>query len=393
MKWYLDVGHYQNFKHKQLVGGDAFLSTRIKEEDRTISVLSDGLGSGIKASVLATLTATMASRFISSYKNIRHTAGIIMSTLPVCKVRKINYSTFSIVDVRSSGETQIMEYDNPRALLIRNEKPVELEKKPVEVKSSYTYKNNPLLLSTFQAQLGDRILIFSDGVTQSGMGTRSFPLGWGDDNVRNFIVSLIQKQPEISSRELARRTVEAACRNDLGKSKDDTTCGVIYFRKPRKLLVITGPPIDRAKDRDLGVIVEEFDGRKILCGGTTANIIARELNRDIRVNIDEIDPAIPPSSSMPGIDLVTEGILTLARVSEILDNELKPESLDNNAARSLVEELLDSDHIRFVVGTKINEAHQDPNVPVELEIRRNVVKKIVALLETKYLKQVSLRFI
>jgi hypothetical protein len=185
----------------------------------------------------------------------------------------------------------------------------------------------------------------------------------------------------------------AARRNDAYYSKDDTTCAVIYFRSPRKTLIITGPPIDKQRDVELANIVREFPGKKIVCGGTTANIIARELNVTISTDLCGHNLDVPPISKMEQVDLVTEGILTLTRSVEILTKELHPEKLPNDAAVQLVKILLESDIIQFVVGTKINDAHQDPNLPVELDIRRNLIKKFVALLNDKYLKEASFKLI
>jgi hypothetical protein len=140
-------------------------------------------------------------------------------------------------------------------------------------------------------------------------------------------------------------------------------------------------------------LVRDFKGRLAISGGTTANIIARELGRDVRVNLKNFDPSLPPKSEMEGIDLVTEGILTLGRVAEMLEKNESPEESARNAASELLELLLSSDNIRFVVGTRINEAHQDPNIPVELEIRRNVVKKIARLLEEDHLKEITVSYI
>lgn len=392
MKWFLDVGHSRLCKHRQLAGGDVFLSRKEREEDRTIVVLSDGLGSGIKANVLATLTATMAGKFVASYRDIRHTAGIIMATLPVCKVRKVSYATFSIADIQPCGTTRLMEYDNPGVLVVRGDRIIRPARERVEVQGTYTYKKNPLLVSTVGAELGDRIILCSDGVTQSGMGTRSYPLGWGEENLERFVLDTIGAAPEISARELATRITGRALANDLGEARDDTTCGVIYFRRPRRLMLVTGPPVNPARDRELADAVTAFPGRTILCGGTTANIIARELDRELSVELAGAEPGVPPASVMPGIALVTEGILTLGRTAEILEHGTEPVR-DKSAAGRLVAELLESDDIHFLVGTRINEAHQDPNIPVELEIRRNVVKKIVRLLETDYLKKVTLNFI
>jgi len=391
-EYFIEVDSYQGYKHNQLVGGDVFLSSKIKDENRIVSVLSDGLGSGIKASVLATLTATMASRFIVNYIDIKKSAEIIMNTLPVCRERKISYSTFSIVDIAHDSNIRIIEYDNPPYILLRNSQTVDVEKSKIKVKLRGK-KESRLDFSNFNAEIGDRIILLSDGVTQSGMGSAAMPLGWGINELRKFVQNILNENSTISARDLAKSIVKRAMVNDSFRCKDDITCGVIYFRKPRELMVLTGPPISKDKDNTMAMMVNNFSGKKIICGGTTANIVARELNRDVKVNLKEIDPEIPPASSMDGVDLVTEGIITLGKVAQILENGVTGEPQNNNAAHRLLSYLLDSDIVNFVVGTKINEVHQDPNMPVELEIRRNVVKKIIKLLEEKYLKEAHLQFI
>ena len=391
--FFMEVDFYQEYKHNQLVGGDVFLSRKIKEENRVISVLSDGLGSGVKANVLATLTSTMATTFISSYIDITRTAEIIMKTLPVCKERKISYSTSTIVDINSEGDTRIIEFDNPPYLLIRHGEVVNIPKIKKNVQGAA--KRQALLeYSRFKTEKGDRIVMFSDGVSQSGMGMANTPFGWGSDEVAKFAVQLVRENHDISARDLAQRIVQRALMNDSYSSKDDITCGVIFFRRPRKLLVMTGPPIDKTKDTELAEMIDTYDGQKVVCGGTTANIVSRELNKSLTVDISMIDPLIPPPSAMEGIDLVTEGIITLGKVSEMLESgDVKRIIGKGNAAERIVDLMMNNDIIQFVVGTKINEVHQDPNMPVELEIRRNVIKKIVNILEDKYLKETKLQFI
>ena len=161
----------------------------------------------------------------------------------------------------------------------------------------------------------------------------------------------------------------------------------------RNLLVCTGPPFDEKNDKYLASRVKEFQGRKILCGGTTATIISRELGRKMEVDMNIVDKELPPLSRMEGIDLVTEGILTLGKVERILTSGETEFHREAGPAEQVVRMLLDSDKITLLVGTRINIAHQDPNLPVELEIRRNVVKKIKYLLETKYLKDVEIMYI
>lgn len=393
---FVEVDHAQVRKHGQAADGDMFLS-RKTDDGRIISVLSDGLGSGIKAGVLATLTATMAARFVADDIPIRRAASIIMSTLPVCKTRKISYATFSIVDIEPSGAVRIIEYDNPPYLLVRGGRVVDFPKSDIVVERSSESGDSPrtavMRYSEFTAEPGDRIVFYSDGVSQAGMGTRAWPLGWGNASVRTFALAQLSEAPGLSARELAHCVVTEALGLDAFSAKDDISCGVIYFRKPRRLLVMTGPSVDRARDREMAETFRRFEGRRIIAGGTTATIVSRELGLPLDLRMRDYDRSVPPIAEMEGVDLVTEGIITLGKVAEYLEH---PESLDGaraNAASRIVELLLDSDLIDFTVGTKINEAHQDPSMPLELEIRRNIVKRIAGLLDERYLKKTSIRFI
>jgi hypothetical protein len=390
-KFYIEVDLEQNICNGEMICGDVFLSERVKKERRIIAVLSDGMGSGIKANVLATLTASMALNFTKDHRSIRHTAEIIMDTLPVCSKRKVSYSTFTIIDIEFDGATQIIEYDNPNCIIMRGKKPFDPNWRDV-ILESQTHKGKTLRACQFQAQKEDRIFFWSDGITQSGMGTKQYPFGWGQENVEYFVHSSIERDPYISAREMAKKIAAIAMRNDNGKPQDDTSCGVVYYRQPRKLLVITGPPYSKERDTQLAVKVQEFEGKKVICGGTTAEIIAENLGFLYRPGIEITDYDLPPISYMEGINLVTEGILTLGKVFQILEN-YKPESiLTNGPADELVKLLLKSDKIHFITGTSINIAHQDPNLPQELEIRRNVVKRIVSILESKFRKDVSIEF-
>lgn len=393
---FIEVGHYQLCKYNMHVEGDVFLSQKNPSDGRVITALSDGLGSGIKAGVLATLTATMATRFIAMDIPIKRAAEIIMNTLPVCKERGISYATFTLVDIEPSAAVRIMEYDNPPYILVRQNTVVEPIKEMTELvrknKKTAPRRESILQYSRYDARPGDRLIFFSDGVTQSGMGSMVFPFGWGFENVQTFVLQCIEENPNISARELARKVVQQASSFDGFSPKDDITCGVIYFRNPRDMLVVTGPPVLKENDKVVAQLFDSFEGRKIVCGGTTANILSRELSRKINVILKDIDPVVPPISEMEGADMVTEGIITMGKVSEILENGGNTDKMKRNAATRMVEMFLDSDRIHFAVGTKINEAHQDPNMPVELEIRRNIVKKIASLLQDKYLKEVHIQY-
>jgi len=386
---FIDVDFCQQAKHGQVVSGDVFLSRKIKEEGRIISVLSDGLGSGVKASVLANLTATMAVRYTSAFVDVRQSAKTIMDTLPICETRKISYSTFTIVDLDEDGRTRVIEHGNPPLVLLRGQQPLPIERTAITLEN---WKDRVIYYSEFDTQLGDRIVYFSDGVSQSGLGYPGYPLGWGTDRVTCFLSEQIARENEISSRELSRRLVAEAILKDGRTAKDDITCGAIYYRCPRRLLVITGPPFNKERDGELAELARTFNGRKAICGGTTANIVARLLDRPISMSLARLDPDIPPGAVMDGVDLVTEGTITLARVAELLEHGGANDTGRKNPAVDMVALMLESDIVEFVVGTRINEAHQDPNIPVELDLRRNIVRRIATLLEARYLKQCPVRF-
>lgn len=386
---FIEVDCFKKNKAGNIVCGDSFMSQRLQDEDRIISVLSDGLGSGIKASVLSTMTATMAMNYTAMNESILQTALSIINTLPQDMVRKISYSTFCIFDIDCFGNTKVIEYESPAVCLFRRGTFIEIPKKKIPVERE-DLENTFLWVSEFKLEKEDRLICFSDGVSQSGMGTANMPFGW-DQGVKEFIADLVQQHPDLSAQEMARKIVLRAERNDNYTLLDDTSCCVVYRRTPRNLLICTGPPYDEKKDRYLAETVRDFKGKRILCGGTTATIISRELQLPLQVSLEITDKELPPLSYMPGIDLITEGILTLSKVERLLTQGIPEKS--HGPAQDLIALLQNSDQIKFIVGTRINVAHQDPNLPVELEIRRNVVKKIKLLLETKFLKDVEISYL
>ena len=390
--FYIEVACEQRNYDKERICGDVFISRKVKEEDRTIVVLSDGMGHGVKANVLATLTATMAVNFTMEHKAVEKIADIIMNTLPVCSERHMSYSTFTIVDIEHSGLTTILEYDNPQTIILRDNIPFDPGWQCL-ILNSEKNSGKEILSCQFQPRKEDRIIFCSDGITQSGLGSNKHPLGWGRDNMQDYSLKLVQNGPKISASDLASKMVNMAHRNDGYISKDDTSCASIYFRQPRKLMIVTGPPYEEENDKTLGKLVKSFEGKKVVCGATTADIIARELGVEIEDNLVFEDPELPPVSHMDGIDLVTEGILTITKVTRILKDYSTSSTLGKGPADRIVKLVQQSDEIHFVIGTRVNIAHQDPNLPVDLEIRRTVVKRIARLLEEKFLKEVTIKYI
>ncbi|MCX7986850.1 MAG: serine/threonine-protein phosphatase [Bacteroidales bacterium] len=392
INFYLDVSCRQIPCNGERVCGDVYIARNFKEEDRNIVVLSDGLGHGVKANMLGILTTTMAINFTREHKETTRIAETILRTLPVDSEKKISFATFSIVDIETDGQVSVLEYENPQCLILRGTEAFFPEWTCLLLNVDRKV-GKELKSCTFRAQLGDRIILFTDGIMQAGMGSQFSPLGWGTEQVHQFAIETVKKNPTIDSSELAFRIVSEANKKDGFISKDDTSCVVIYFREPRRLLLCTGPPSTSEWDNLMAEKVKNFSGRKIVCGGITGTIIARELNLPIDERPIVLDPELPPMNRMEGVDLLTEGILTLNKVHRLLENYHSHYQFASGPADQIAQMLLESDDIYFLVGTAINTSHQDATIPTELEIRRTVVRRIMRTLEEKFLKKVSVEFL
>ncbi|MHB9138076.1 MAG: SpoIIE family protein phosphatase [Victivallaceae bacterium] len=385
---FVDMGYCQCRKHGQNTCGDAFKYLKIPDEHRLVAALSDGLGSGVKANILATMTAAMALKFAAENTELVHSAEIMMSALPICNVRKTSYATFTILDTALNGAAHIVEMGNPPFLLIRDGHGVQIQYEEVD---SPKWENRTMRVYDFEVCPEDRLILFSDGISQAGMGSKAYPTGWKVQGCLEFIENIIVERRGISAHELTDAVIREALQKDAGMAGDDMTCAIVYYRTPRKMLLFTGAPYDRRRDAECAAALAAFEGDKAVCGGTTAEIIARELKRPVTLDFSAATGDLPPESEIEGINLVTEGIFTLTRAAQYLEDDTGINH--RNAAGALVEMLLRNDIIEFVVGTRINEAHQDPNLPVDLEIRRNIVKRLALTLENKYLKEVHIRYV
>lgn len=384
---FIDIDCSQKKKYNQNAYGDFFKSERFTDMNRLVAVLSDGLGSGIKADILACMTSTMLLKFLKENADIEKSCEIIMNSLPVCKVRGISYSTFSAIDCYDDGKAIIVEEGNPDFIWIRDGEVLKPECTIIESKN---FKNRKMRVYDIKLELNDRIIFCSDGATQVAMGTKTYPLGLERDGLINIILSKLKMDKNISSSELSNyliKQIELIAPDK--KLLDDTSIVSIYCREPREALVFTGPPYHIEKDNYYANTFKNFKGKKAIAGGTTANIISRELNIPVKTDLSLNVGNLPGIYCMAGVDLVTEGILTLTKTMEYLEDN----NYQNDAAGKLMRFMLDSDCISFLVGAQLNQAHYDPNLPIEIEIRKNIVRKIAKILEDKYLKKVKVQFI
>ncbi|MCD8378420.1 MAG: SpoIIE family protein phosphatase [Candidatus Gastranaerophilales bacterium] len=384
---FIDIDCSQKKKYNQNAYGDNFISERFPAMNRLVAVLSDGLGSGIKANILACMTSTMLLKFLKENADIEQSCEIIMNSLPVCKVRGISYSTFSAIDCYDDGKTTIVEEGNPDFIWIRDG---EVLKPECQIINSKNFKNRKMRVYDIKLKKNDRIIFCSDGATQVALGTKAYPLGLERSGLIKIILSKLKQDMDISSSDLSSyliKQIELIAPDR--KLLDDTSIVSIYCRDPREALIFTGPPYHIEKDNYYANTFNSFKGKKAISGGTTANIISRELNIPVKTDLSLNVGNLPGIYRMDGIDLVTEGILTLTKTAEYLEDG-KPK---DDAAGKLMKFMLDSDCINFLVGAQVNQAHYDPNLPIEIEIRKNVVKKIARLLEDNYLKKVKVQFI
>lgn len=384
------MGFSQCCKYGESICGDAFKFQKSEDGLRLTAVLSDGLGSGVKANILSSMTAVMALKFATQEDmNILHAAETIMSALPICQVRKISYATFTIVNANLFGDIRLVEMGNPHFLYFRAGHHVD---QPYREFCSEKWHDRTMYQSHFQAGVGDRILFFSDGISQAGIGTKEYPLGWSEESYIGMLTKLFANKPDISSQEVCEIMVDQARRKEKSRrNMDDMTCATLYFRPTKRMLLFTGPPYDSNRDRECATYVEAFPGDKVLCGGTTAEIVSRELQRKVHTDLTGLNMDLPPTSEMEGINLVTEGVFTLTRTSTYLEN-FSGMFPDNGAGR-LAELLLRNDVIEFLVGTRINEAHQDPNLPQELDLRRNIISRMAKILKEKFFKEVNIQYV
>ena len=389
---FIEMESAQITKTGQTACGDDVRFLTVEKENRHLAALSDGLGSGIKAHILATMTTSMAIKFLESNVPMLEAAEIIMDSLPVCEVRKIGYATFSLFDFRLGGRARITEMGNPGYIHLRGTEEVAPVKDDMVVSSHWPDREVRECETDFRP--GDRIIMCSDGVTQAGLGQRrDMKFGWRRSGVLKFARSRIEAESEISAKDLSEAIAREAMNLVPGECKDDISCVVAYLRHPRVMRILTGPPYFREHDAEYarkGLLGEDH---VVICGGTTANIIERELGAKVKLTLADMRAAggLPPVGQIKGVGIATEGILTLSRVLSALE-EGRPPAYEPAAARAILERIMRHDRIEFIIGTKVNESHHDPGILQELELRRSVVRRIAQTLEQKYRKNVIMQF-
>jgi len=369
---FFDVGYSQLNKKNEELCGDSIVVA--ESEDSLIVVCSDGLGSGVKASILASLTSKMASTMLQQGCTLEEVIETLAHTLPVCEVRGLAYSTFSILQIMRDGRAYLAEYDSPAAYYGNSRRLLCIPWRE-RVIGERVIREAYLKLTA-----GDWVCFVSDGVLHAGIGG-IWNLGWGEERVGSFLMNVAGKNEDAVS------TVDEvmALINKLydGSPGDDVSVVFMRTRQPNRLSMLFGPPQDRASDKEVVARLMGSTGKRVVCGGTTANIVARELGKDLQVDLSSMDAKVPPTAFIDGIDLVSEGVLTVTYAIDKIRSGTRPHDLEykRDGASRLAALLLRGDRIEIIVGRALNLAHQNPDVPLTLGVKNKVVEDLVRMLE------------
>lgn len=346
-----------------------------------IAVLADGLGSGVKANILATLTSQILSTMIYEGASVREAVETIAKTLPVCSVRKLAYSTFSILEISENGDGYLAEFDNPFCFYLRNGEQQEFRPEYNEYSGRGVYETH------FKAEPGDIITLVSDGVIWAGVGD-NMNFGWTWDSVLQWLQNAAAL--ELGAPQLTVALSDAV--NDLYHHRpgDDSTVLVAEVLAEKPVSLLAGPPENKEMDARMVRDFMATKGAKAVCGGTSANIVARELGRQITTSLDYIDKDVPPIGHIRGIDLCTEGVLTLNKALEILGRLIDSppddgliDRLEKKDGAALLAKLMyeDCTTLKMFIGSAINPAHSDPSIQSELSMKLHLLDKLAIAME------------
>ncbi len=377
-----DIG-YKSINHvgEQLCGDHVDIVE--PDENSTVIVLSDGLGSGVKASILSTLTSKIISTMLAEGLPLEECVSTIAATLPVCSVRGVAYSTFTIIHIKNNETAEIIQYDNPQVIVIRDDVNYDYPKTEMNIGGKKIFK------TVLNLQENDVFVAMSDGCPHAGIGT-AYNFGWKREDIISFIETLVPAG--YTAKTLSTMLIDECNKLYDNKPGDDATACIVKIRKRVPMNMLFGPPANRDDVERMMSLFFSKEGKHIVCGGTTSSIAAKYLNKPLKAKLD-FTSDMPPIAEIEGVDLVTEGVITVNRVLEYANDYLGENkfyehwSFKKDGA-SLISRLLfeEATDINFYVGRAINPAHQNPDLPINFNIKMNLVSEL-----TKCLKKMGKR--
>ena len=368
-----DIG-YKSINHvgEQLCGDHVDVVEQ--GENSTVIVLADGLGSGVKASILSTLTSKIISTMMAEGLSLEDCVATIAATLPVCSVRGVAYSTFTILHLIDNERVEIIQYDNPHVILIRDEANYVYPETETIIGGKKIYK------STIKLQENDVFIAMSDGCPHAGIGT-AYNFGWKREDIISFMESIAPVG--YTAKTLSTILVDECDKLYEHKPGDDTTACVVRIRKREPMNLLFGSPANRDDDDRMMSLFFSKEGKHIVCGGTTSSVVARYLHKPVKPSLKFEASDVPPIAEIEGVDLVTEGVITINKVltyakDYLQDNETYSQWSFKKDAASLIARLLfeEATDINFFVGRAINPAHQNPDLPINFSIKMNLVQEL-----------------
>ncbi len=345
-----------------------------QNDSSTVIVLADGLGSGVKASILSTLTSKIISTMMAEGLSVEECVSTIAATLPICSVRGVAYSTFTIIHIINNDTMEIIQYDNPKVIMIRDFEVVDYPSEELNV------GGKKILKSRVELNEGDIFVAMSDGCPHAGIGT-AYNFGWKREDIAEFMAGIATAG--YTAKTLSTMLVDECNKLYGSHPGDDATACVVKIRKREPMNILFGPPRNRDDCNRMMSLFFSKEGKHIICGGTTSSIAAKYLHKQVKATLNFERSDVPPIAEIEGVDLVTEGVITINKVIEYAKDALAENKLYEKwgfgrdgaslICRMLFEEATD---INFFVGRAVNPAHQNPDLPINFNIKMNLVKDL-----------------
>ncbi len=366
-----------NHEGEQLCGDHVDIVEQ--NENSTVIVLADGLGSGVKASILSTLTSKIISTMMAEGLPLEECVATIAATLPICSVRGVAYSTFTIIHLIDNTTAELIQYDNPQVILLRDFENYEYPRTELNIDGKKIYQ------SVIKLQENDIFIAMSDGCSHAGIGI-AYNFGWKREDIADFMKTVAVAG--YTAKTLSTMLVDECDKQYGYHPGDDATACVIKVRRREPMNLLFGPPRNRDDcDRMMSLFFSK-EGKHIICGGTTSSIAAKYLGKPLRASLSFESSDVPPIATIEGVDLVTEGVITINKVIEYAKDALGSNELYEHwgfardgasmICRLLFEEATD---INFFVGRAVNPAHQNPDLPINFNIKMNLVEELSTCLK------------
>lgn len=370
---------YKSINHagEQLCGDHVDIVEQ--NENSTVIVLADGLGSGVKASILSTLTSKIISTMMAEGLSLEDCVETIAQTLPICSVRGVAYSTFTILHLVNNSEIELIQYDNPHVIMLRDGTNCDYPQTEMNIGGKKIFK------STIKLREGDIFVAMSDGCPHAGIGL-AYNFGWKLDDITKFMESIVCGG--YTAKTLSTILIDEVTKLYAGKPGDDATACVVKIRKREPMNILFGPPSNRDDANRMMSLFFSKEGKHIICGGTTSSIAAKFLGKKVKASLNFVAGDVPPIAEIDGVDLVTEGVITVNKVVEYAkdalgENKLYEKWSFGHDGASLICRLLfeEATDINFYVGRAVNPAHQNPDLPINFNIKMNLVEELSACLK------------